>query len=116
MRLAAALETFKPRPREFPPDLPFIFDAQALLSNELLTLETTAGDVDLLASVKGIGGFDAVATFAESVAYDGFTLQVLSIDGLIIAKRAAGRPKDQAGLLELEALREARNLARDNEL
>jgi len=30
---------------------------------------------------------------------------------LIVSKRAAGRPKDHAGLIELEALREARRIA-----
>jgi hypothetical protein len=78
-RIATALKPFAPRPRDWSPDLPFVFDAQTLVSSEVLTLETTAGDLDLL------------------------------------AKRAAGRPKDQPGILELEAIREARRIARQGE-
>ena len=48
--------------------MPFVFDAQTLLSNEILTLETTAGDVDLLGAIKGIGGFHEVESF--SVGHD----------------------------------------------
>jgi hypothetical protein len=36
----------------------------------------------------------------------GIECRVLSLDALIIAKRAAGRPKDLLVLPELEALRE----------
>ncbi len=109
-RLASALEPFTPRPRGWVVDLPFVH-AQTLLSNEILTLETTAGDVDSLGAIKGSGGFVEVERFSARVPYEGFTLLVLSIDGLIVAKTAAGRPKDAAGLIELRALREARKLA-----
>ena len=89
-----------------------MFDAQTLLAMEILTLQTTAGDVDLLANVKGIGGYRDVEVLAETKTFEGHELRVLSIDGLIVAKRATARPKDQAGLIELEALREARELVR----
>ena len=75
-------------------------------------METTAGDVDLLGTVKGIGGFSEVEKLAETKTFEGQEIRVLSIDGLILAKRAAGRPKDEAGLIELEALREAREIIR----
>jgi hypothetical protein len=55
------------RPREFPEDVPFIFDAQSIFASEMLTLTTDA------------------------------------------SKRAAGREKDRAGLIELQALKEARD-------
>ncbi len=83
------------------------------MSNEILTLETEAGDLDFFANVKGIGSFSDVDRYAESKDFGGFELRVLSIDGLIVAKRAAGRPKDAAGLIELEAIREARVRARE---
>ena len=41
----------------------------------------------------------------------GASVRVLSIEGLIAAKTAAGRPKDEPGLVELRALREARRLS-----
>ena len=106
-KVVEALRRFKPRPREFPPDLPFRFDVQALLVTEILTLETTAGDLDLLASLKGVGNYAAVEATSEPFTYEDLTFRVLSIDGLIAAKTASGRPKDKAGLLELRALKEA---------
>jgi hypothetical protein len=39
-----------------------------------------------------------------------FEVRVLSVEGLLVVKRAAGRPKDQPGIIELEAIREARAL------
>jgi hypothetical protein len=109
-RIASALAPFVPRPRDWPTDLPFIFDAQAILSSEVLTLRTSGGDIDLLGEVKGLGSFADISAATETAEISGFTIPILSIDGLIRAKRAAGRPKDTAGLIELEALREARAL------
>jgi len=109
-RMAAALARFSPRPRGFPSDVPFIFDEQTLLGVEILTLETSAGDLDLLATVAGLGGFAEVDAAAQTMTFEGRAVRVLSVEGLIAAKTAAGREKDQPGLIELEALREARSL------
>lgn len=107
-RIARALSPFKPRPRGFPDDLPFVFDDQTLMSAEVLTLTTSIGDVDLLASVKGIGDYAEVEAIADDIRYGDLEVRILSVDGLIRAKRAAGRPKDQPGLIELEAIRQSR--------
>ncbi len=106
-RVVAALRPFHPRPRGFPADLPFIFDVQTLLVTDILTLESDAGEIDLLATLKGVGSYDAVEAASEVFSLDAFSFRVLSIDGLIAAKTASGRPKDKAGVLELRALREA---------
>jgi hypothetical protein len=111
-RIAAALQAFSPRPRGFAPDLPFIFDDQTLMSSEILTLETTAGDVDLLGAIKGLGNFAEVDRAAESMEFEDFSIRVLTVDGLLRSKRAAGRPKDAPGIAELEAIEEARRRAR----
>ncbi len=111
-RVAKALARFAPRPRGFPPDVPFVFDAQTLMSATVLTLGTTAGALDLLAEVKGLGGFAEIDAAAETMDFEGFSIRVLSVDGLIVAKTAAGREKDRPGLIELEAIKEARRLAR----
>jgi hypothetical protein len=111
-RVADALRPFNPRPRDYPEGVAFIFDTQTLITNEVLTLETDAGDVDLLGSIKGIGGYGDVEAFAEMLPFERFQIRVLSVEGLIIAKRAAGRPKDEPGLIELEAIREARAITR----
>lgn len=105
-RIVAALRGFGPRPRGFPPDLSFIFDVQTLIVTEILTLETTAGPIDLLAMLKGVGNYKAVEETSQLFPFEGSSIRALSIDGLIAAKEAAGRPKDKAGVIELRALKE----------
>ena len=108
-RIVEALADFKPRPRGFPEELPFVWDKQTLLGGTTFTLKTTIGDIDLLAEVAGLGDYEAV--LANSVIFDlfGYKVNVLSISALIEAKRAAGRPKDLFVLPELQSLLEALN-------
>jgi predicted nucleotidyltransferase len=107
-RIVDAIGPLRPRPRGSAPELPFVFDAQTLLTSQTLTLTTTAGDVDLLANITGIGPFDAVDALAETFTVAGHEVRVLSIEGLLVAKRAAARPKDAPGIIELEALRNSK--------
>lgn len=65
------------------------------------------GDVDLLGEVKGVGVYDDLVSQSLLIDFDGYSAYLLSIPALITAKRAAGRPKDEAGLKVLEALLEA---------
>ncbi|MFN2480615.1 MAG: nucleotidyltransferase [Pyrinomonadaceae bacterium] len=105
-RLAEALAPYHPRPRDFPADLPFVWDGQTIKQGTNFTLTTDLGNIDLLGEVSGLGDFDQVR--AQSVVMTLFDMQcrVLSLDALIASKRAAGRTKDLLVLPELEALRE----------
>lgn len=105
-RLAAALAPYHPRPRDFPADLPFVWDEQTLRQGTNFTLTTDLGNLDLLGEVKGLGDFDRVRAQSVVLTLFGMKCRVLSLDALIIAKRAAGRTKDLLALPELEALRE----------
>ena len=60
-RIARALRPLKPSLRGAPADLPFVLDARTLRSGLNFTLETTAGDLDLLGEVTGVGGYDQIA-------------------------------------------------------
>lgn len=106
-RLAEALQPFNPRPRGIDKNLPFIWDASTLLNGTNFTLDTEIGDFDLLGEVKGIGGYLQVKEASEKWNIYGYEVYVLSVDGLIKAKGAAGREKDQPGLKILYALDEA---------
>jgi|SRR5579884_2595773 len=108
-RLVTALEPIHPYMRGAPPGLPFRLDAATIQAGLNFTLTTDLGDVDLLGEVSGIGDFDRVLAQAEEKAMFGLTVRVLSIEGLIAAKRAAGRLKDRNHLLELEELRKLRD-------
>jgi predicted nucleotidyltransferase len=103
--LAVAFAAHHPYLRGAPAGLPFQFDAPTIQAGLNFTLVTDLGDVDLLGEVRGIGFYDQV--YAQSVAKSvfGLAVRVLSIDGLIAAKKAAGRAKDKLHLLELEELK-----------
>jgi hypothetical protein len=100
-RLARVLAHMEARLRGAPPDLPFRPDAPTLAAGDHFTLATTAGDLDLLGTPSGVGGYEQLARTAERVDLDGMTVLVASLDDLITMKRPAGRPKD---LIELEIL------------
>lgn len=106
-RIARALQPFDPRLRHFPIDLPFIWDASTLSHGSVFTLETTIGDIDLLSEVKGLGTYIEVLEQSTVFQLFGFDVNVLSVNGLITAKTAAGREKDIPGLKHLEAIRAA---------
>lgn len=103
-RLAQALAPFHPRLRGAPPDLPFRLDLPTLRAGLNFTLTTDLADLDLLGEVLGLGTYDAVQAVSEVIELYGFLCSVLTLEGLIRAKRAAGRPKDIRALYELEAL------------
>ncbi len=71
------------------------------------TLTTDLGDLDLLGEVAGIGDYAAALATSMPVELFSLSFDVLTLEALIVSKRAAGRPKDLQVLPELEALREA---------
>ena len=104
--LVSALAHYHPRLRGVPPDLPFFWDVRALKTSINMTLETDLGNIDLLGEPAGITSFEALWKDATVLAVQGLQVRVASVNALIAMKRAAGRPKDQAHLMELERLRE----------
>jgi predicted nucleotidyltransferase len=108
-RLGQALAPLHPRLRGAPPDLPFRLDVPTLRAGLNFTLTTDLADLDLLGEVLGLGGYDAVYTDSEEIEISGLRYSVITLEGLIRAKRAAGRPKDLRALYELEALRTLKN-------
>jgi hypothetical protein len=104
--IVSALLRFNPKPRDFPKNLPYIFDESTLLNATNFTFQKDIGDIDLLGEVAGVGNYDDVENESVTMELFGFDVKVLSLNGLINAKRAAGRPKDLLVLPELEALKE----------
>jgi predicted nucleotidyltransferase len=73
------------------------------------TLETDNGDLDILGEVSGVGNYPQAFTHSEERELYGCKVRILSLDGLIAAKKAAARNKDKSHLLELEALKKLRD-------
>lgn len=99
-RLTDALAPLRPRLREAPEDLPFQWDARTLERGLNFALQTDAGAVDLLGEVAGLGSYEQVLTSSEVLELYGMSVHVLTLEGLIAAKHAAGQPRDWEHLLE----------------
>jgi hypothetical protein len=115
LRLAEALQSVHARLRNAPEGLPFMLDAETLKRGLNFTFATDIGDLDLLGEVRGIGHYEAVVTDSVTVELFNYHFAVMDIGKLIIAKRAAGRPKDLVALPELEAIQEAQVMTNDSE-
>jgi hypothetical protein len=107
--LAAAMAPLHPYLRGAPRGLPFRFDPPTIQSGLNFTLTTDVGDIDFLGEVSGLGDYEAVLAHSSEHEFLGAKVRILSVDGLIAAKRAAGRGKDQHHLLELEELKKLRD-------
>jgi hypothetical protein len=106
-RLSEALQSVNARLRNAPEGLPFILDAETLKRGLNFTFSTDIGDLDLLGEVRGIGVYKDVLDGSLTFELFGYQFAVIDIGKLIVAKRAAGRPKDLVALPELEAIQEA---------
>jgi hypothetical protein len=103
-KLAAGMAAVHPRLRGAPPDLPFIWDARTLKMGMNFTFDTDIGRIDLLADVGG-PPFEELWQRSVGMEVYGVAVNVIALDDLIGLKKAAGRIKDRAHLMELEALR-----------
>lgn len=112
-KLVAALSPFDPKLRGTREPVPFRFDELAMRNGMNFTLSTSLGAIDLFGEIAGVGGFEAVSKMSEKIRLRNKSVRVLSLAGLIRAKRAAGRRRDLMVIPELEALEE---LARKTEL
>lgn len=82
------------------------FSADTLSREKRVTLRTREGEIDLLHRIDGVGGYDEVLATSQRFNVGTLTPRVISLDGLIASKQAAGRPKDRLHLPDLECLRE----------
>ncbi len=108
-RLAAALRGLNAmlRTRDGPIAAPL--DARMIEGGGNFTLTTRLGDLDLLAYVEPIGGFDDLAKTAVSVELSSLRVRVASIATLLRIKEHLRRPKDAEAIAILRAI-----VARDN--
>lgn len=103
--LGASLLDLRARLSGVEESVPFVPDAATLRNVELLTLQTSAGRLDVLRRPAGSPSYESLRRRAERLNVGGFSVLVSSLDDLIAMKAAAGRPKDLAALEELEAIR-----------
>jgi hypothetical protein len=106
LRLFESLESLRPVHRMTPQRLPFTRGQAEQGGLQNLYLSTDWGQLDCLGEIKGIGGYAECFSRSEGVDLDGCEIRVLTLDALVEAKRAMGRPRDLHAVLELEAIRE----------
>jgi hypothetical protein len=78
--------------------------ASALHSGTNLTLTTDAGDLGLLGRSESLGAYSEVFVASEQMEIFGMMFNVLTLQGLIKAKKTTRRAKDLLLVPELEAL------------
>lgn len=105
--LGRALVDLDARLRGVTEVVPFVPDGRTLRAAEILTLETTEGALDLLATPPGAPAYSELKQRAEVIDVDGRSVAIASLDDLLAMKRKAGRPRD---LEDIEALEELRRL------
>ena len=103
-RLGQMLVDLGARLRGVAADIPFVPDGRTLRRTQILTLDTSAGPLDLLVDPSGSPGYAALSDRALRVEWADTTIKVASLEHLIAMKRAAGRPKDLLALEELQAI------------
>ncbi|HEY8691168.1 MAG TPA: hypothetical protein VIR57_00355 [Chloroflexota bacterium] len=90
--------------------LPFQWDERTFRDNEMLTLQTDLGPIDLLKDIPGVGDYAAIKACSMQVNAFGLTFFALDLPGLVTNKKASGRRKDLLALPLLEATLRAREL------
>jgi hypothetical protein len=89
--------------------VPFAPDARTVRRVEILTLSTTAGDLDLLRAPPGAPAYPTLRGRAERYDVVVAVVAVASVDDLIAMKMVSKRLKDQADVAELEQVKSLRS-------
>lgn len=88
--------------------VPFVPDGGTLANMQIITLDTSAGPLDVLMRPDGCPPYERLRANAERKKLGRFSVLVASIEDLIAMKESADRPKDQLVVEELEAIRKLR--------
>lgn len=87
-----------------PEGVAFDFSAEFLAPLSVLNLTTVHGDLDLVMTPAGLGGYEDMTAGARRVEIDGVTIHVASLADVIASKEASNRVKDRLTLPGLRVL------------
>lgn len=106
VKIFESFAKLNPVHRMTPKRVPFTLEQARRGGLKNLYLSTDLGQLDCLGEIKGIGGYEECLKRSIQVPLDDVVLQVLSLEAMIDAKKAMGRPRDVHAVVELEAIRE----------
>lgn len=89
----------------------FVPDGRTLRNTSLLTLETSAGSLDLLAEPPGAPPYAELRARSDVIDLDGKKVRVASVEDLVAMKRASGRPRDLEDIAALTVIQQLRREA-----
>ena len=104
-KLQKAIEDLHPVHRLTPKRIPLQITPEFCKGLNNLYLNTDIGILDCLSSVLGIGNFKKVRKCSVTIkGMNNQKFRVLSLDALIVAKKAMGRAKDKETVIQLQAI------------
>ncbi|MEW6355848.1 MAG: nucleotidyltransferase [Planctomycetota bacterium] len=106
MRLQRALGDLHPVHRITPSHPPLELTPDQCCKFKNLYLTTDYGQLDCLSFVEGIGDYDRVYENSMAIHLPDGPCRVLTLNALIKAKEAMGRPRDREAVIQLKAIRE----------
>lgn len=104
-----ALKGMEPFFRRIGGNIPFYDDPVRLVGFKNLYLKTSAGNLDILGYLPGVGSYEQIKQTAVRGNLGTVECYILDLDTLIAAKRVAGRPKDLIHLRHLLSLKKLRD-------
>ena len=107
LRLQKAVSDLHPVHRMRPDRMPFSLTREKCSGLKNLYLDTDYGQLDCLGRIEGVGDFALVKKCSVEIHLDFGSCRVLSLDSLIKAKEAMGRPRDKEAVLQLKAVRDS---------
>ena len=103
-RLDSALHDLHPKHRMTPDKLEFAFEDVRRRGVKNLYLTTDWGVLDCIGEVLGLGDYQEAIKWSQNAALPFGTCRILTLDGIIKAKEAAGRPHDLQAVWQLRAI------------
>lgn len=104
VRLFETFSEFCPVHRMTPQRIEFTREQAEKGELKNLYLSTTLGQLDCLGDIKGIGGYAECLSRSEAVSLGDVEIRVLSLEAMIDAKLAMGRPRDLQTAEELKII------------
>lgn len=104
VKLRTAFRDLHPTHRQTPQRLSFLDTPDPGVPLKNIYLQTDLGPLDILGSITGFGDIAELRKNAVTFGLFGRQVHVISIDDLIRAKEALGRPKDLLVAQELRAI------------